>query len=528
MSAKKGLAAGALSLAAAGLISKILGVVYIVPFQNMAKDYAMGLYQNAYAIYVVMLTLATAGIPLAISKLVSERNALRDYAGADQIYRVGARFLVLAGLIVFTVLMVFGGLIAMMMGDPNSSTAIRSLAFALLIVPLLAAMRGYMQGHQSMAVSGNSQVVEQLVRVLVILLGVFIAVRLDAEARTTAAIATFASVLGALASLLFLGRHVVRQRRENRKKYLRPSPEPNKLVLKKILQVAIPISLSSIVLPLSQMMDSFTITNLLMFGFDWTKEAATAEFGVYTARALRLIAMPLSLAVAVGLSLMPAISEAIAQRNIKLRNDRVITAFRLTSFFAFPTAVGLYVLAGPIDIALFTDLKGADTIAAISFMAVFSSYELVCAYILQAMGYLYMPIRNMFAGLGVKLVLLLLLVPKLGIIGAGVAAVIGYVVSSTLNFAAVKRLLEIPMSYSSLFGKPLFASLVMGVVVWMVTWIPLDVVIPWPRIENFVLVMLGGAVGAVVFGLLMIVQKGITKDELRRMPGVKRFVRSRS
>ncbi|ASS74718.1 hypothetical protein CIG75_06850 [Tumebacillus algifaecis] len=525
MSAKKGLVAGVFSLAAAGLISKILGVVYIIPFQNMAKDYAMGLYQNAYAIYVVMLTLATAGIPLAISKIVSERNALRDYAGADQIYRVGARFLALAGVVIFAVLMLLGGWIGIWMGDYNSATAIRALAFALLVVPLLAAMRGYIQGHQAMAVSGNSQVIEQLVRVTVILIGVFISVSLGAEARITAAVATFASVFGAFVSLLFLGRHVVKQRRENRKKYLRPSTESNKVVLRRILKVSIPISLSSIVLPLSQMMDSFTITNLLMFGFDWTKEIATAEFGVYTARALRLIALPLSLAVAVGLSLMPAISEAIAQKNIKLRNDRVITAFRLTSIFAFPTAVGLYVLAGPIDIALFTDLKGADTIAAISWMAVFSSYELVCAYILQAMGFMYLPIRNMFAGLGLKLVLIFVLVPKFGILGAGLAAVVGYVLSSALNFASVRRLAEIELSYNSLFGKPILSSLLMGVVVWMLTWIPLDVIIPWPRIESLVLVLLGGVVGAVVFGALMIIQKGITKDELRRMPGVKRFVR---
>ncbi|MFD2169252.1 putative polysaccharide biosynthesis protein [Tumebacillus lipolyticus] len=525
MSAKKGLAAGALSLAAAGLISKILGVVYIVPFQNMAKDYAMGLYQNAYAIYVVMLTLATAGIPLAISKLVAERSALRDFAGADQLYRVGARFLAVAGVVVFVLLMLLGGTIGVMMGDYNSSTAIRALAFALLIVPLLAAMRGYIQGHQSMAISGNSQVVEQLVRVTVILVGVYISVSLNAEPRTVAAVATFSSVLGALASLFYLGRHVVKQRRENRKKYIRPSTVPNKVVLRKILKISIPISLSSIVLPLSQMMDSFTITNLLMFGFDWTKEVATSEFGVYTARALRLIALPLSLAVAVGLSLMPAISEAIAQKNIKLRNDRVITAFRLTSLFAFPTAVGLYVLAGPIDIALFTDLKGADTIAAISWMAIFSSYELVCCYILQAMGFMYLPIRNMFAGLGLKLVLLLLLVPKFGILGAGIAAVIGYILSSGLNFAAVRRLAEIPMSYRSLIIKPLFASLVMGGVVWTITKIPLDVIIPWPRVENLIVLILAGSVGAAVFGALMILQKGVSKDELRRLPGVKRFVR---
>ncbi|HEU4965631.1 MAG TPA: polysaccharide biosynthesis protein [Bacilli bacterium] len=522
---KKGMVAGAFSLAMAGLITKVLGVIYIVPFQNMAKDEAMGLYSSAYAFYVVMLQIATAGIPLAISKLISERNAMRDYAGADQLYRVGARYLSVVGLVFFLLMFAGGGLVGWLTGNPDSSTAIRALSFALLLVPVMAAMRGYLQGHQSMAVSGNSQVVEQFVRVVAILLLVYIAVQMDASPGAIAALGTFGGVLGALASLVYLAPKVVQVRRENRKRYRQPSNEASKVVFRRILKVAIPISLSSLVLPLSQLIDSMSVMNLLMWGFDLTKEAAASEFGVLTARAFRLIALPLSLATAIGLSLMPAISEAIAGKNTALRDSRVLTSFRLTSFFAFPTAIGILVLARPIDVAMFQNLEGADTIAAVSFMAIFASYELVTTYILQSIGFMYVPIRNMFTGMGLKLILNLVLVPLYGIMGAAVATVLGYVLSAMLNFYSVRKLGGMRLPFRELYVKPFVASVIMGVVVWIVTWIPFEVVVPWERIASLVVVLVGGVVGAIVFGVLMVLMKGITRDELKRMPVLKKLVR---
>jgi len=525
-SAKKGLVAGAVSLGVAGLISKILGVAYQMPFQNLAGDYTVGLYQYAYVIYVIMLYVTTAGIPLAMSKLISERNALRDYAGADQLYSVGARYLSAAGLAAFALTFLLGGVLAVGMGDYNASTAIRALSFALLFVPLLAAMRGYLQGHQRMAASGNSQVIEQLVRSLFIIFGVLVAVQFELSPRTIAAVATFSALIGAFASLVFIARHVVRIRRENRKKFAKPATEEPKLVFRKILKVAIPISLSSLVLPLSQLVDGFTVTNMLTadFGLNLPSEAASAEYGIFTGRALKLVALPLALATAVGLSLMPAISEAIAARNTKESSERIKMAFRLTGFFAFPTSIGIFVLAKPIDITIFQDIKGWETIAMVSFMSIFSSYELVTTYILQACGFMYRPIRNMAAGLIVKLVLNLALIPFFGIMGAAAASVIGYLFSSMLNFHSVKKLAKVPLSTRQILAKPLLASLVMGAAVWVVTLLPVAW-IPWPRIGSLLIVLTGGAVGAVVFFALMILFKGVSKAEMQRMPVIKRFVR---
>jgi len=523
-SAKKGLVSGALALGIAGLVSKILGVAYQVPFQNWAGDYTMALYSYAYTIYVVMLYITTAGIPLAMSKLISERNIVRDYAGADQLYSVGARYLSVAGLFTFAIMFGAADVIAWLIGNPEADTPIRALSFSLLVVPLLAAMRGYLQGHQAMAASGNSQVVEQLLRSVFIIGGVFLAVHVGWSSEWVASVATFSALIGALASLIFIARHVLAYRRENRKRFSAPSNEPRKVVFRRILKVAIPITLTSIVLPLSQLVDNFTVTRLLQidFGVNLSLEEATAQYGILTARAFKLVAMPLALATAVGLSLMPAISEALAARNNTLFAERVKMSFRLTSFFAFPTAIGIYVLADPINITLFENTQGSDTIALAAFMAIFSSYELVTTYILQAMGFMYRPIRYMFVGLIVKFGLNLVLVPFWGINGAAIASVVGYIVSSILNFLAVRKLTGLRLSARFLFAKPLVSAVVMGAAVWVVTLIPAGD----SRLLNLLLVLLAGGIGAGAFGAMLILLKGISKDEMKRLPLVKKFVRS--
>lgn len=526
-SSKKDLISGAFSLATAGIISKILGIVYIVPLQNMAKDYVMGLYQMAYSIYLVMIMVSTAGIPLALSKLLSERITLGDSAGVDQMYRVGARYLTVTGVVFFAIMYFSAGWLAVLMGDSGGSTAIRALSFALLIVPLLAAMRGYIQGHQLMDVSGNAQIIEQLVRVATILFGVFFCVKLRASSQLTAAVATFGAVLGALVSLLFINRHVRQIHRRDRKKFLQHSDKSNKQVFCEILKVSIPITLTSLVLPLSQIVDSFTIINLLMYGFHWSKDVATSEYGIFTARALRLIALPLSVAVAVGTSVMPSISEAIAAYNIKMRDKRIVDSFRLTSFFSFPAAIGIYLLAGPIDIALFQDMKGANTIAVVSFMSILASFEVVSGYILQSIGYMYRPVGYMFAGLGLKLILNLILVPRFGILGAASASTLGYVLSAVLGIYAIHKVTSIPFGFKRIYGKALFASLIMGGVVWLWTFVPIRTFLPWPRIANLALIFVGTLIGSLVFVWMMIWQKGISKHELTRIPIIRRFVGSR-
>ncbi|MGZ4112828.1 MAG: putative polysaccharide biosynthesis protein [Tumebacillaceae bacterium] len=528
-SAKKGLVAGAFSLALAGLISKILGVIYNVPFQNIAGDTALAYYNAAYNYYVLLLQVCTAGIPLALSKMISERNAVRDFAGADQIYRVGARYLSLMGLFFFVVMFAGGGLLADAMDMSEASTSMRALSFALLIVPVMAAMRGFLQGHQSMDISGNSQVIEQFVRVVFSLSAVLLIVKVwHAGAKYSAAVATFGAVLGALASLFFLARHVVTVRRENRKKYRNPATDRSQDVFRNILLVSIPISLSSLVLPLSQVVDNNTIVRLLTAAHNLglTHDAAVAQFGIFTGRALRLVALPLSLATAIGLSLMPAISEAISARNQKLTNERTLMAYRLTGFFSFPIAIGVFLLGKQIDIALFADKQGADTIATVGFMAIFSSYEMVTTYILQARGFMYTPIKSMFAGLLFKLILNLMLVPNYGIFGAAIASVLGYVLSSALNFWALKRKGGTPLPLLDLFGKPLVSSVVMGLVILLLTWIPVNFFFPWSdRMANLLFVILCGAVGGIVFVALMILQKGLSRDEMKRIPLLKKLIR---
>jgi PST family polysaccharide transporter len=524
-SVKKGMLAGALSLGLAGMLAKVLGVAYQVPFQNWAGNYTVSLYQLSYSIYIIMLYVATSGIPLAMSKLIAEANAKEDFAGADALYRVGVRYLTLTGVVTFGLMFFGGGWLAAAMGNAEATLAMQALSFALLIVPPMAAMRGYMQGHHMMTVSGNSQVIEQLVRSTFILVGVYACVRWGMDRPFTAAVATFSALAGAAASTCFLLLRVMRLRRENRKKFEIESLEPQGAIFKRIAKVAVPLTLTSLVLPLSQLVDSLTVINLIKWGMGWTTQQASDAFGIFTGQALKLVALPLALATAVGLSLMPSITEAIALKDRRLTQERVRTALRLTSFFAFPTAAGILVLARAIEVTLFAEDTAVATIALVSLMSIFSSYELVTTYILQAMGHMYQPVRHMFFGLFVKFVLNLLLVPLFGIFGAGLASVVGYLCSSALNFYRLKKRAEVALSLREMLTKPLAAAVLTGLVLFGLDSLPWEAWIPWVRVANLALVLVGGCVGAVVFFGAMVLMRGISQEEMRRMPVVKRFVR---
>jgi PST family polysaccharide transporter len=457
---------GAFSLALAGLVSKILGVVYVVPLQNMIGDYGIGLYQFAYPVYTTMLILSTAGFPLAMSKSVAERVALADFDGADQIYRVASRLMIVTGIVTFLLMFGLAPYLAAWGGNVNATLSMRAIAFALLIVPPLSAMRGFLQGNQHMAASGNSQVVEQFVRVGFIVLGTWWLLHLGFTQKEGAAAATFGGVVGALASLIYLSFPVRRLRQSYEAKRKGSAAEEPWTVVKHLAQYALPISLGAMVLPISSNVDSFTITNLL-HASGMPIEQATEQFGIFSGRALRLIQLPLSFATAMGLSLMPAITEALTLRNEKLLQERVQISFRLNALITLPAAAILIALPTDINIMLFKDAQGAPVVASVALMSVFAAYELVTTYILQGIGKFYLPVGNMLFGTFCKLLLNLLLVPHFGILGAAYATVLAYLISSALNVRAVLKHTHVRLQLGVLLVRPVLTTILMGIALWL-------------------------------------------------------------
>lgn len=464
MAPSKGFVHGAMLLAGAAMVTKLLGSVYTIVLQNIIGDHGMGLFQMAYPIYATLLAIATAGFPVAISKLVSERLALGDVLGARQTFRVALFVLSLAGIATFLVLFCGANVWANIAGDDGATWAIQAIAPALLVVPILSAIRGYFQGYQQMGPTAYSQVLEQFVRVATILGLAIWFEHLGLGPRLSAAGAAFGAVTGAVAGLIMLIIYYVRRHPlvSNRDTAIRFS---TLALTKRLFYYALPISIGALVVPLMNNVDVITVVNLLKSAGE-SQHLATTEFGLLTGRAFKLMMLPTTLATGIGIAVMPAVSEAFTLGFRKLMSDRIDLAIRLTMMMALPASIGLAILARPIDISLFQDDSATLAIQIMAFATIFASLQTVLAAVLQGAGWVYIPVFNLLIAGGIKLLMNLILVPKFGINGAALSTVISYLAAAILNLWAMKKNLQEHIDLARWLLRPAFASTVMASVVF--------------------------------------------------------------
>ena len=527
-------AAGASSMVTAVFIAKMLGIFFIVPLQNLIGNYALGLYQLVYPLYSIMLTLATAGFPLALSKAISDLAARGEHKKASATYAIVARALALFGVAAFFVMWFAGpyflrGAAAGPQAVRDAVPAVRALAPALLLLPLMSAQRGYLQGHLRLEASGASQVAEQFTRVGTVLIGLIIAVNLGAGPATTAAIATFGGTAGAIAAFVLLLRSVRRMRRElaRRVRYApRPALDPRR-VMRQLFVYSLPIALGTLVLPVSQSIDAWTVTRELR-GAGMGAAAAIRLYGVYAGEALRLMQVPLSFAMAIGASVLPAITEAVALRDRGLAHERLLTSLRMTAFITLPAAAAIAALAAPIDIALFRSSGGAPVIALAAVISIFSALELVSTYILQGYGVFYRPVAHMAAGAFVKLEFNLLLIPPLGIVGAPLASIAGFMVSSWLNMASLRRVARTRTTFPATAWRSLLAAAIAGAWFYALTRLYTGYAVAWhaqsSRWLALACIVIAMAIGAPLYLIFSILDRAVTGRELMRVPVLGRWL----
>jgi len=525
---------GASSMVSAQFIARLLGIFLVVPMQNLIGDQGLGLYQLVYPLYTIMLTLSTAGFPLALSKTISNLNARGQYREASQTYAIVGRSLLGFGIVAF-VLMWFGGPYLLSWSVSSKALlaetvpAIHALAPALLILPLMSAQRGYLQGNLRLEPSAASQVVEQIVRVGVVLAGLLIAVHLGASRASEAAIATFGGTAGAIGGFILLLAAVRKTRRlmVRKRRYLKTKSLHAGTVLRQLFIYALPVALGTLVLPLSQNIDNATVIRQLVAG-GMSIGVATGQYGIYAGEALRLMQLPLSFATAIGASIMPAITEARTRGQHQEGRIRFLGALRMTAFITFPVAVTLAALATPLDIALFEHSAGATVFAIAALISIFSALELVTTFILQGYDRFYQPVVHMAIGLAIKLVGNLMLVPILGIEGAGIASVVGYAVSSWLNVAALGKATGQPVRIGSVIWRPAVAMLCTGV--WMVLlerlFVPLEQALNAPnsRLLALVFLLVGIGIGGPLYLLAALWVRAIQPSEISRIPVVGRLI----
>ena len=522
---------GAAILAAGILIVKLIGMFYKIPLINIIGEAGAADFNNAYNIYAVLLTVSTAGLPVAVSKLVSEANALDRRNQVRRTFRLALVLFLALGLISFLVMFFRADTLAGMMNDSKAAAGIRALAPAVVCVGCLAALRGYSQGHSNMAPTSVSQIIEALCKLVVGLGLAFWLVKQGKDPDVAAAGAITGVTVGTVVALAYMVLDFLLSRgREDIRGTDRPDSAGS--ILANILKIAVPITLSSSMVGIVTVIDSSLVQGQLQSALDLTEQASRTLYGNYSG-ALNIYNLPTSLMAAITASVIPAVSAALARRDRRGAARITGSALRITALLSFPMGVGLFVLGTPIIRLLFPKLNVAVAGPLLSTLGIatpFVCMVLVCNSVLQAHGFINLPVIVMVLGGIVKIVNNYNLVGAIGIAGAPVGNILCFGLALVLDLVVITRVIPNRPRLLPIFAKPAVASAVMGGAAWAVYGLLSRIlsseqvdqagqtVRAVSRMGNAAGIFLAIAVAGVVYLVLVIALRAISRDDLALMP----------
>ncbi|MDR4889296.1 polysaccharide biosynthesis protein [Fredinandcohnia sp. QZ13] len=504
---------GTFVLTLATYISRVLGMIYVFPFVYLVGDIGSALYSYGYAQYTIFLFISTAGIPAAVSKFVSKYNSLGDYHTGMRMYKSGLIVMGLTGLLGFTILNLLAPILAPIVlgGEDAKNTVddvtyvIRMVSFALLVVPIMSIQRGFFQGHQSMGPTAVSQVVEQIVRILFVLSATFIVMQVMAGERVFAVgLATFGAFIGALGGLAVLIWYWFK-----RKPYLdemlaksRPQTDmTTKEMFKELFSYAGPFVLVGLSIPLYQYVDQLTFNRTMIEnGFD--KDVSEGLFSYVTFMVPKLVMIPVSLATAFSLTLVPTITNSFTSGDFKLLRSQIDKTFQICVLLVLPAVVGLSVLAYPTFNALFEmNEAGGRILRWYAPVAILFSFYSISAAILQGINKQKFAVVSLFMGLILKISFNSLFITWFGEIGSILATALGYTIAIAYCFWMISR--HAGYSYSLFARRTLLMAIfaaVMALTILLIEWL-LSFIVGYEngRLQSVFVLLVGVAVGAVAY-----------------------------
>ncbi len=465
-------------LAAAGVITKIIGAVYRVPLVNILGDKGMGYYGVAFQIYAIALTLTSYSLPLAVSKLVSARNAVGQYRNAHKVFRIALSFAFTVG--GSAALLIFFGadiIASHIMKMSLSAYALRVLAPCILVVAVLGVFRGFFQGNKSMIPTAFSQVLEQIVNAAVSIMGAYFLLKLAKAAKkgenyslAMAAVGgTLGTVAGAVFALLFLmfvfaayQRGMKRQRRRDRTR----RRESYEHIFRALLFTIAPVLLSSTVYNLSGVIDN-AMFGTIMSAQGHAESDYAGLLGILSGKYDTIINVPLAFSNALGASLVPSLVATAKSGNRRQVNSKISLFVRFNMMIAIPSAVGLFVLAKPIlDLIFFTENNDVSAkmlqIGAVS--VIFYCLSTVTNAVHQGLDNMMVPVKSASISLVVHIVSLfvMMVVFQWGIYGVVVSKIVFSATASMLNSHALRQKVGYIQEQKKTFLIPLLASAIMG------------------------------------------------------------------
>ena len=516
-------------LAMAGVIARLIGLIYRVPMQRTIGDAGMGYYSAAFQIYSLMLIISSYSLPVAVSKLIAGYTARDEYKNAKRIYNCSMLFACFTGGITCLIVFFCADFLAGLIKLPKSAIALRILAPTLLVVAIMGVMRGFFQGNGSMVPTAASQLVEQIINAIVSVvaakflfdygLGVSGLLRDDDYAAAYgAAGGTLGTSAGALAGLICLIIvYLISKRDFNyrvRHDENRHSDTFGRMLFALILTV-LPVLLSTTVYNLSDILDQ-GIFNYVM-DTKGLSEVKAEHWGIFSTKYKVLTNVPVALASAVCSSMMPSLTGCIRREEYKIARRKVSLAMRFTMILSIPCAVGLAVLGKPIISTLFqgeVDIP-ATMLKIGSIAVVFYSMSTLSNGVLQGIDKLNIPVRNAAIALvlHVGILYFMLDVFNMGLYGVVISCVLFALIMCILNWLAIRKYLKYQQEIVRTFVIPTISSIIMGLVAWLSNFLISK------ALSSLISLAISIALSVCVYFVLLIKLKGVKEKEIGSFPG---------
>lgn len=512
-SQKQSFLEGALILMLANVVIKLVGAVFKIPLKNLIGGDGMGIYNTAYTPYAFLLTIATAGIPIAVSRMVAEANALGKTSEIKRIFRVSLITSVVVGAVLSALMFVFAKPFVESIPNTRALYSVMTFAPALFFGSVVSAYRGYYQGMANMVPTAVSQVIEAVSRLIFGYAFAFIAIKLGYSVEIAAAATILGVVVSTVAGMIYM---LIREAVAGTIKKLPPSnAKPKREIGRQLRNIAIPITIASGVMSLTNFIDMYVIQNRLQT-IGYSEQGASTLYGIYETMCVSMMNLPQTLIAAVTVSLVPMIAASVAQSNQHRAQRTVESSLRLVSLMAFPCAIGLFVLTEPILSLLFSEdvATAAPLLRTLTLGTVFISFVSITNAILQAMGKERVSLYSMLVGSVIKLSVNYFLIgmPAVGIAGAPIGTVLCYAVIMVVNLVIIIRSPQVaPRKWGSIL-KPALAAAVMGAFILLV----------YPWLSSVVGAKLAALImicaGAALYVITLIAVHGFYREDIVMLP----------
>lgn len=527
---------GAAILTIAVVIVKILGAIYKIPMANIMDNKGFAHFNVAHNLYAVLLTLSTAGLPVALSKMISESNSLNRPVQIQRTFKVALISFVVLGTIGSAIMFLFPTELAVFMEDVEASQSMFALAPSVVLVCIMSAFRGHTQGLSDMTPTSVSQVIEVAVKVAFGIALMLVMKSLGASTPLLSAAAVSGVSVGSFVACIYMGVVSVKRMRSDREYYLRlpegfsHKSDSEQVIFKRLLRIGIPIALGSSVLSVITLANTKIILGQLQNSAGFNYEEATNLFGIYS-KTLPLFNLPAAIITPMTISIVPAIAGFLEHRQGDEAKEVVESSLRIATIIALPMAIGLSVMAEPIMHALFgRPGEGVALLVVLGLASYFVCLSLMTTAILQASGRERLPMYTMLIGgaLNIGLIWVLVGKPSINIYGAVVGTAVCYLIISVLNLWFVSKKLPQRPKLSRVFVMPILNCAAMGLTAWLVYPAALGLLKAGPEPSRMIAIAaltLTISLAVLVYLVLTVFTRAITVEDMKLIPKGEKLAR---